>query len=47
MQFRVWGKFEGEAFDKTFPNACAWRAWRALNERRYEIEVLGMQSGAA
>ncbi len=44
MQFRVWGIFDGEAFDKTFPSAECWRVWRRLNERRYEIEVRGMAS---
>jgi len=44
MQFRVWGVFAGEAFDKVFPTAAAWQAWKRLNERRYEIEVRGMAS---
>lgn len=45
--FRVWGIFGGEQFDTVFPSAAAWRAWRRLNERRYEVEVLGMKSEAA
>lgn len=44
MQFRVWGIFDGEQFDRTFPSVECWRAWRRFNERRYEIEVRGMAS---
>ncbi len=44
MQFRVWGVFGGEQFDKVFPSVTCWNAWKRLNERRYEIEVLGMAS---
>ncbi|MBB3976137.1 hypothetical protein GGQ64_001324 [Rhizobium azooxidifex] len=42
--FRVWGVFDGEVFDRTWPTAAAWSAWRRLNERRYQIEVRGMAS---
>lgn len=42
--FRVWGMFAGERFDREFPSIAAWRAWRRINERRYEIEVYGMKS---
>lgn len=45
-KFRVWGVFDGEVFDRTFPTATAWSAWRRINERRYQIEVLGMASEA-
>ncbi len=41
-KFRVWGNADGERFDRTFPSARAWRAWRNL--QRVEIDVLGMQS---
>lgn len=44
MLFRVWGVFGNEQFDKTFPSVACWKAWRRLNERRYEIEVIGMAS---
>lgn len=40
--FRVWGTMDGERFDRTFPSAIAWRAWRNL--QHCEVEVLGMQS---
>jgi hypothetical protein len=45
-KFRVWGVFDGEVFDRTFPTATAWSAWRRINERRYQIEVFGMASEA-
>ncbi|GAA5666963.1 hypothetical protein Brsp07_05486 [Brucella sp. NBRC 14130] len=45
--FKVWGKIAGDAFEKVFPTVAAWKAWRRLNERRYEIEVFGMKSEAA
>lgn len=44
--FRIWGLIGRETFDQTFPSANAWRAGRSLNERRYEVEVLGMKSEA-
>lgn len=46
LGFRVWGVFDGEVFDRTWPTAAAWSAWRRLNERRYQIEVRGMASEA-
>jgi|GEM_PF-3580885 len=45
--FHVWGIFGNELFDRVFPSAAAWKAWRRINERRYEIEVFGMKSEAA
>ena len=45
--FRVWGVFDGEVFDRTWPSAAAWSAWRRCNERRYPIEVRGMASEVA
>jgi len=45
--FHVWGMFGNELFDRVFPSAAAWKAWRRINERRYEIEVFGMKSEAA
>ena len=44
--FKVWGKIAGDMFERVFPTVAAWKAWRRLNERRYEIEVFGMQSEA-
>lgn len=44
LGFRVWGVFDGEVFDRIWPTATAWSAWRRLNERRYQIEVRGMAS---
>ena len=44
--FRVWGTFDGKVFDRVWPSAAAWSAWRRLNERRYQIEVRGMVSEA-
>jgi len=45
--FRVWGMKADEAFNQVFPSVSAWKAWRRLNERRYEVEVHGMKSEAA
>jgi hypothetical protein len=42
--FRVWGVYDGEVFDRVWPTAAAWSAWRRLSERRYQIEVYGMVS---
>jgi len=44
LGFRVWGVFDGEIFDRTWPTANAWSAWRRCNERRYSIEIRGMAS---
>lgn len=44
MKFRVWGLFNGDAFDREFPSVRCWQAWKRLNERRYEIQVQGMAS---
>lgn len=48
MQFRVWGRVDGAAFDEVFQSIQEWRVERAMCERAgVEVDVHGMQSVTA
>lgn len=44
MEFRVWGKIDGVAFDQTFASVAEWRAERAMIEQVASLLVIGMAS---
>jgi len=44
MQFRVWGKIDGQAFDQTFASVSDWKAERKIIERVSSVQVMGMAS---
>ncbi len=44
MQFRVWGKIDGQQFDQVFSNVAEWRVERKMIERTASVSVHGMAS---
>lgn len=44
MQFRVWGKIDGQAFDQTFTSVAEWKAERKIIEQVSAVRVMGMAS---
>ncbi len=44
MQFKVWGKIDGQRFEQVFQSVAEWRAERSMIERVSTVMVLGMAS---